>query len=86
MKDGAATFVLMAFDTCQVNAMDSTSLAFIMPLLLRGLTSPSYELTKKAAVASGNVCALVKEASTIVPFVPSLSPALAKLQARRDRG
>ena len=64
--------------TTFVNAMDGTSLAFIMPLLLRGLNDQKYELVKKAAVSSGNVCALVKNPSEIAPFVPLFEPVLSK--------
>ena len=50
-----------------------------MPLLLRGLSEGSkYELVKKSAVSSGNVCALIKNASDIAPYVPSFEPALTK--------
>ena len=64
--------------TTFVNAIDGTSLAFIMPLLLRGLKDSQYELVKKAAVSSGNMCALVKDASDIAPYVPTFDPALSK--------
>ena len=64
--------------TTFVNAMDGTSLAFIMPLLLRGLSDAKYELVKKAAVSSGNVCALVKNPSEIAPYVSTFEPALVK--------
>ena len=64
--------------TTFVNAMDGTSLAFIMPLLLRGLGDAKYELVKKAALSSGNVCALVKNPSEIAPYVAAFEPALTK--------
>jgi elongation factor 3 len=64
--------------TTFVNAMDGTSLAFIMPLLLRGLGDSKYELVKKAAVCAGNVVALVKNPSEVAPFVPTFEPLLAK--------
>ena len=63
--------------TTFVNAMDGTSLAFIMPLLLRGLGDAKYELVKKA-LSSGNVCALVKNPSEIAPYVAAFEPALTK--------
>ena len=64
--------------TTFVNAMDGTSLAFIMPLLLRALNDAKYELVQKAAVASGNMCALVQTASEVAPWVPLFEPILAK--------
>lgn len=65
--------------TTFVNAMDGTALAFIMPLLLRGLKDANYELAKKACVSAGNTCALVKSPSEIAPFIPTFEPILTKL-------
>ena len=65
--------------TTFVNAMDGTALAFIMPLLLRGLKAANYELAKKACVSAGNTCALVKSPSEIAPFIPVFEPVLSKL-------
>ena len=65
--------------TTFVNAMDGTALAFIMPLLLRGLKDANYELVQKACVSAGNTCALVKTPSEIAPFIPKLEPILTKL-------
>ena len=64
--------------TTIVNAMDSTSLAFILPVVARGLQDQKYELVKKAAVCAGNMCALVTDASVVAPFVPLLEPYLAR--------
>jgi len=58
------------------NPMDGTSLAFIMPILIRGIKDSNYELVKKATVCTSNLCALIKEASDIAPFVPLLLPLL----------
>ena len=66
--------------TTFVNAMDPTSLAFMMPLLLRGLKDPNYELVKKAAVSAGNTAALVSSPSDIAPFVPLFEPLHSKLE------
>jgi len=62
--------------TTFVNAMDGTSLAFIMPLLLRALNDARYELVQKAAVASGNMCGLVQSSSEVAPWVPLFEPVL----------
>ncbi|EOD31788.1 putative ABC transporter [Emiliania huxleyi CCMP1516] len=59
-----------------VNAMDGTSLAFLMPILLRGLRSETYELVKKAATCAGNMCALIVNGAELAPFLPELNPAL----------
>ena len=40
----------------------------------------TYELVKKAAISSGNACALVKSPSEIAPFVPLLEPVLTKCE------
>ena len=64
--------------TTFVNAMDGTSLAFIMPLLLRALNDARYELVQKAAVASGNMCGLVQSSSEVAPWVPLFEPVLKK--------
>ena len=42
--------------TTFVNAMDGTSLAFIMPLLLRGLNDSKYETTRKVSRPCFNFC------------------------------
>eukprot|EP00308_Calcidiscus_leptoporus_P024138 CAMPEP_0119354166 /NCGR_PEP_ID=MMETSP1334-20130426/3204_1 /TAXON_ID=127549 /ORGANISM="Calcidiscus leptoporus, Strain RCC1130" /LENGTH=1441 /DNA_ID=CAMNT_0007367649 /DNA_START=67 /DNA_END=4392 /DNA_ORIENTATION=- len=60
------------------NPMDGTSLAFMMPILLRGIKDANYELVKKATVCTGNLCALIKESSDVAPFVPLLLPLLDK--------
>ena len=64
--------------TTFVNAVDGTSLAFILPVVMRGLQDQKYELVEKSAVCAGNMCALVKDASEMAPFVPLLEPALSK--------
>ena len=58
------------------NPMDGTSLAFMMPVLLRGIRDANYELVKKATVCTSNMCALIKDSSDIAPFVPALLPLL----------
>merc|ERR1719183_1231916 len=60
------------------NPMDGTSLAFMMPIVIRGIRSENYELVKKATVCTSNLCALIKESSDIAPFVPQLLPLLEK--------
>ena len=58
------------------NPMDGTALAFMMPLLIRGVKDANYALVKKATVCTSNLCALIKEASDVAPFVPLLQPLL----------
>jgi len=60
------------------NPMDGTSLAVMMPILVRGIKDSNYQLVKKAATCTSNLCALVKESSDIAPFVPLLLPLLEK--------
>lgn len=60
------------------NPMDGTSLAFMMPIVIRGIKDANYELVKKATVCTSNLCALIKESSDIAPFVPLLLPLLDK--------
>ena len=60
------------------NPMDGTSLAFMMPLLIRGVKDANYQLVKKSTVCTSNLCALIKESSDVAPFVPLLLPLLEK--------
>merc|ERR1719502_917052 len=60
------------------NPMDGTSLAFMMPIVIRGIKDPNYALVKKATTCASNLCALVKDSSDIAPFVPLLLPLLDK--------
>jgi len=60
------------------NTMDGTSLAFMMPILIRGVKDANYALVKKATTCVSNVCALVKEGSDVAPFVPIVLPLLEK--------
>jgi len=60
------------------NPMDGTSLAFMMPVIMRGIKDANYELVKKATTCASNLCALVKDSSDIAPFVPTLLPLLEK--------
>ena len=60
------------------NPMDGTSLAFMMPIIIRGIKDPNYALVKKATTCASNLCALIKDSSDIAPFVPLLMPLLEK--------
>lgn len=40
------------------------------------MQDPKTELVEKSTVCAGNLCALVKDASQMAPFVPLLEPAL----------
>ncbi|EOD04238.1 hypothetical protein EMIHUDRAFT_466248 [Emiliania huxleyi CCMP1516] len=60
------------------NPMDGTSLAFMMPIIIRGIKDANYELVKKSTVCASNLCALIKDSSDIAPFVPLLLPLLEK--------
>jgi len=64
--------------TTFVNSMDGTSLAFIMPVIIRGLRDPTYDLVKKAVTCAGNMCALIKSPSDIAPFLPAIMTEIAK--------
>ena len=59
-------------------ALLGTSLAFMMPIIIRGIKDANYELVKKATVCASNLCALIKDSSDIAPFVPLLLPLLEK--------
>ena len=45
------------------NPMDGTSLAFMMPIIIRGIKDPNYLLVKKATTCASNLCALIKDSS-----------------------
>ena len=60
------------------NPMDGTALAFMVPLLTRGIKDQNYLLVKKATTCTSNLCALVKDGSDVAPFVPLLRPLLDK--------
>jgi elongation factor 3 len=60
------------------NPMDGTSLAFMMPIIIRGIKDPNYLLVKKATTCASNLCALIKDSSDIMPFFPLLMPLLEK--------
>ncbi len=64
--------------TTFVNSIDGTSLAFIMPVIIRGLRDPTYDLVKKAVTCAGNMCALIKSPSDIAPFLPSIMAEIGK--------
>ena len=67
--------------TTFVNALDGTSLAFIMPVIIRGLREPSPEGKKRAVTCASNIFALIKSPSDIAPFLPSL---LAEIEKCRE--
>ena len=60
------------------NPMDGTALAFMMPLLIRGVKDANYALVKKATTCTSNLCALIKDASDVAPFIPQILPLLEK--------
>ena len=53
--------------TTFVNSIDGTSLAFIMPVIIRGLRDPTYDLVKKAVTCAGNMCVPVAPTLTLAP-------------------
>ena len=65
-------------DTTFVNSVDVNSLAFFIPLIVRGMREGNAEVTHAAATTAGNICSLVNEVSDLVPFVPQLLPELAR--------
>mmetsp|Transcript_18953 Transcript_18953/g.33666 ORF Transcript_18953/g.33666 Transcript_18953/m.33666 type:complete len:1294 (+) Transcript_18953:105-3986(+) len=67
-------------DTTFVNSVDAQSLAFIIPVVLRGLREGSAEVKLKASITAGNVCSLVADVHDMRPFYPLLMPELKKLQ------
>jgi len=66
-------------DTTFVNSVDAQSLAFIIPVVLRGLREGSAEVKLKGSVTTGNVCALVADVHDMRPYYSLLMPELKKL-------
>eukprot|EP00992_Anisonema_acinus_P001619 TRINITY_DN10509_c0_g1_i7.p1 TRINITY_DN10509_c0_g1~~TRINITY_DN10509_c0_g1_i7.p1 ORF type:complete len:953 (+),score=249.63 TRINITY_DN10509_c0_g1_i7:298-3156(+) len=65
--------------TTFVQAVDSSALAVMVPLLLRGLKERKTALKRQVAVITDNMARLVKDPSDAEPFLAPLIPALKKL-------
>jgi elongation factor 3 len=61
-----------------VQSVNSSALAMVVPLLIRGLTSRVIATRRQSAVIIDNMSKLVDDAIDAAPFLPTLLPALAK--------
>jgi elongation factor 3 len=61
-----------------VQSVNSSALAMVVPLLIRGLTSRVIATRRQSAVIIDNMSKLVDDAIDAAPFLPTLMPALAK--------
>ncbi|GBG29342.1 ABC transporter ATP-binding protein [Hondaea fermentalgiana] len=66
-------------DTTFVNSVDAQSLAFIIPVVLRGLREGTADVKLKASITAGNVCSLVADVHDMRPYYTHLLPELKKL-------
>lgn len=81
LKNPSSTdkFLDELMDLTIVNSLDAQSLAMIMPVVIRGLREGGTDQKKKAAIATGNVCTIVKRVSDILVYYPIIKPELTKL-------
>jgi hypothetical protein len=61
-----------------VHAIDPASLSLVVPIVRRGLLDRSASTKVTAAGIVGNMCSLIAEPRDIVPYLPTLLPALKK--------
>jgi len=61
-----------------VQSVNSSALAMVVPLLIRGLTSRVNATKRQSAVIIDNMSKLVDDAIDAAPFLPTLLPALTK--------
>lgn len=59
-------------ETSFVNAVDSPSLALLMPILIRGLRERSSLVKRMAAQVIGSLCSFLRSSSDILPYVDPL--------------
>jgi len=67
-------------DATFVNSLGATSVALIVPVVTRALREGSADLKRRGAVATGNVCALVRDVNDVRPFAAVLRAELDKLK------
>jgi len=72
-----------ALDTLQatsfVHSVDAPSLALIVPILKRGLNERTADTKRKSALIAGNICSVVSDSASLVPYLKILTPALKKV-------
>ena len=61
-----------------VQSVNSSALAMVVPLLIRGLTNRTNATKRQSAVIIDNMSKLVDDALDAAPFLPTLLPALGK--------
>jgi len=71
-KTGAALTALT--ETSFVHAIDSPSLALIVPILQRGLRAKKTEVKRPAAVIVGSMCSLISSNKDLEPYLDALMP------------
>eukprot|EP00750_Incisomonas_marina_P027277 INCI6165.2.p1 GENE.INCI6165.2~~INCI6165.2.p1 ORF type:complete len:2240 (+),score=521.86 INCI6165.2:2998-9717(+) len=71
-KTGSALTSLT--ETSFVHAIDSPSLALIVPILQRGLRAKKTEVKRPAAVIVGSMCSLISSNKDLEPYLDALMP------------
>lgn len=67
-------------DATFVNALNSTSVSLIVPVVTRALREGSADLKRRGAIATGNVCNLVRDIDDVRQFEAAISQELIKLR------
>lgn len=67
-------------DATFVNSLNSTSVSLIVPVVTRALREGSADLKRRGAIATGNVCNLVRDINDVRQFEAAISQELIKLR------
>ncbi|KAH9253589.1 hypothetical protein BASA81_008425 [Batrachochytrium salamandrivorans] len=67
-------------DATFVNSLNSTSVSLIVPVVTRALREGSADLKRRGAIATGNVCNLVRDIDDVRQFEAAISQELIKLR------
>lgn len=59
-----------------LHAIDSPSLALLIPVLHRGLRDRSAKTKRYGALISGNICTMINDPRDFIPYLPTLLPDL----------
>ena len=59
-----------------LHAIDSPSLALLVPVLHRGLRDRSAKTKRYGALISGNICTMINDPRDFIPYLPTLLPDL----------
>jgi len=74
--DGTTRALEALIETEFLHAIDSPSLALIVPVLHRGLRDRGAKTKRYGALISGNICSMIDDPRDFVPYLPILLPDL----------